>query len=102
MFDSKDLVAARMSFQFLAGGSTEGLFMVEPILWAFELEVTRIPGWLNPRASQSQSQTEWRAPVPPAGRFNQKWRRDRVCVSLYALLHVGLETWEWENPESAW
>lgn len=37
------------------------LLMVEPIHWALELEVARIPGWLNPRAPQSQSQTEWRA-----------------------------------------
>lgn len=61
--DSKDLVAVRMSSQFLGKDVRDLVFMVESIPWASKWEVTRILGRLSPRPSQSQK--ELRALVLP-------------------------------------
>lgn len=50
------LVITRMSSQLSGRGLRDLTFMVEPSPWTSDREVTRIPGGLSPRPSQSQEE----------------------------------------------
>ena len=95
-----------MSSQFLGKDMRDLMFMVEPIHWASKWEVTRILGRLSPRPSQRPKELRAlpeaeRTEGPGASRLaGFRGGVVRGCVfPICALLHVGLEPWEWGTQE---
>lgn len=74
------------------------MFMVEPIYWASELEVTGILGRLSPWPSTEpeSGRTEGPGAAPLAALIGG----GGLVVPARALLRAGLETWEWGTPEA--
>lgn len=75
------------------------MFMVEPVHWAPELNIQESPT-LKSKALPEPDRTEGPGKCLLVGGSNRRWRRCVRAFPIHALLHIGLETWEWGTPKA--